>query len=47
MPFPGKPRSEFARSTGKGCGPPRLEAPGGAKRDARCIMPHATFVERC
>ena len=47
MPFPGKPRSEFARSTAKGCGPLRLESPGGGNNsDARCMMPHATFVER-
>ena len=46
MPFPGQTRSDFARSTGKGCGPLRLEAPGGGNRDARCIMPRTNFSDR-
>jgi hypothetical protein len=46
MLFPGQTRSDFAWSTGKGCGPLRLEAPGGGNRDARCIMPCTNFSER-
>ena len=42
----GKTRSDFARSTGEGCGPLRLEAQGIDNRDARYMMSHTNFLER-